>query len=537
MADKTYNFTVGGRQFEIEGPEGMSEQAQREAVEDHLAVQPQQTLRFDGTGNLVDFAKQLPVGFARGIEGLPGVGPSLMAAGGRQLEQLGVGDQEAAAQREDFAKRMRAGQANIPPRNALERGMAYLGRLGQRASAQNLLPAPQTPGGQYGASIGEFAAGAAGGPGRWLSKVMTAIAGGVGSEGAGQLYETATGDSAGTPYARILGGIGAVVAPHTVRVAGRTRPDVAEKAATLRREGVTALSAGEATGKPTVQHLEEQYASEERMNLPLEQFTNAAMARVGMPVGRVNPQTLNQAYDRIGNQFERLSTRTRLDLNDPAIADNLLNDLVAAQTEYGHVLLNTDARAGLLKHVDDVLSLKDGAQYKALRSRVERVRRNTQDAEQGLFLASVVDAMDNAVEASMQKSAPELVGAWQEARNQYRNFLVIERAYNPMSDFIAPRALLGAISTQEGKRNLVLGRGSFADLAHAGTIMRQPRTRIAREMPVGPIHMAQKSLGGAALMSRPVQSVLRNVNANAAIPFLPSAAPQRSLLANVPENE
>ena len=80
MADKTYNFTVGGRQFEIEGPEGMSEQAQREAVEDHLAVQPQQTLRFDGTGNLVDFAKQLPVGFARGIEGLPGVGPSPVSA-------------------------------------------------------------------------------------------------------------------------------------------------------------------------------------------------------------------------------------------------------------------------------------------------------------------------------------------------------------------------------------------------------------------------------------------------------------------------
>jgi hypothetical protein len=537
MADKTYSLTVGGRQFEIEGPEGMSEQAQREAVDDHLASQPQQTMRFDAMGNAVDFAKQVPAGLARGIEGLPGVGPSLMAAGGRQLEQAGVGDQALAAAREDFNQRARTGQANLPPRNALERGMAYLGRLGQRASAQNLLPAPQTTAGQYGASIGEFGAAAAGGPGRWFSKLITAIAGGVGSEAGGQLAELASSDSSAVPYARIIGGVAATLLPHTVRAGGRINRDTAEKAATLRREGVTALSAGEATGKPTVRHLEEQYASEERLNLPLEQFTNAAMARTGMPVGRVNPRTLNQAYDRITSQFDNLATHTRLDMSDAAIADRFLNELVAAQTEYGHVLLNQDVRPALLKHVDDALSVRNGAQYKTLRSRLERIRRGTNDPEQGLFLATIVDALDNAVEGSLQKSAPELINAWQEVRNQYRNFLVIERAYNPRSEFITPSSLLGAISSKEGKRNLVLGRGSFADLAHAGTIMRQPMSRLAREMPVGPIHMAQKALGGAALMSRPVQSVLRNVNAEPVIPFLPSADPRRSLLANMPENE
>jgi hypothetical protein len=515
MADKKYTITVEGKQYTVTAPEDMSADEVRADFEQQQAGggggQPGDGVQrfdamgnlIDSMGNLIDVGKQLASGIARGVESLPDTGASILGMLGRGAESLGLGDPELAKQREAFMA------ANKP------------------FMASSLLPNPETTAGQYASSVGEFIPGVMAGPGRWLSKLLTALAGGIGAETAGQL---ASGTSA-EPYARIVGGVTATLSPQALRLAGgRVRPEVREKAATLQREGVTALSAGERTGRPLVSELERRYASDQRLELPLEQFTNAAMTRVGMPVGRVNPRSLSAAYERISNQFDNLATHTHLDLADPAIADKFLNELVGAQTEFGHVLTKKSVRKAMFQHIDDALNMTNGTQYKSLRSRLERIRRGASDPEQALFLSAIVDAMDNAVEASLQKTAPNLVNSWQEVRNQYRNFLVIEKAYNPASEFIAPQNLLSAVAGQS-KRNLVLGRGSFADLAHAGTIMRKPPSAIARETPVGPVHMLQQKLGGRALMSRPMQSIL-----SGAVPFLPPHVPLRqTLLGTLPD--
>jgi hypothetical protein len=419
--------------------------------------------------------------------------------------------------------------------------MAYLGRAGRAASAENLLPLPTTPAGQYASSIGEFAPAVAAGPGRWLSKLITAIAGGAGSEAAGQFAsELASGDSTGEPYARILGGVAGTVLPHLLR-AGAPLPASArhtERVRGLEREGVTALTAGERTGSATLKHMEEHLGASgiaggsARMELPMEQFTRAAMARVGMPlVRRVDEHVIDQAFTRIEKRFDELAGITRAELDEPYV-----DALIAAEHRYRSLVRDPAQRPVVRGIVDDALSESTsmtGAQYKSLRSDIERLRRSTNNPELEGFLVSVRDAMDDMMERSITRTNPELVGHWREVRNQYRNMLVIEQAFTAAeSEFITPQALRQAV-VRQNRRGYARGMGDFTGLARAGTqVMRRPLEHAATRETFP--QMVHSGLAGRLLMSNPVQAFLGNQDLAGVANILPRAGIRRSALTAMP---
>jgi hypothetical protein len=180
-----------------------------------------------------------------------------------------------------------------------------------------------------------------------------------------------------------------------------------------------------------------------------------------------------------------------------------------------------------------------GAAYQSLRSRMDAVARNA-PPEVADTLRGVKNALDHAMERHLQRTGSSDLGAWQQARREYRNLLPIERAATgPGSDtaagLISPSALRNAV-TNQSRRGYARGTGDLSRLARSGEAVMKtlpqsgtaPRSYMANLVGAGglgavgtgvatgnPLLLAgglATVLGppaaGAALMSRPVQNFL-----------------------------
>jgi hypothetical protein len=83
------------------------------------------------------------------------------------------------------------------------------------------------------------------------------------------------------------------------------------------------------------------------------------------------------------------------------------------------------------------------------------------------------------MERSIATHNPADAGAWREARNEYRNLLVLEKAStaagsNAAEGIISPSSLRNATINTQGRRNYARGNGDFADLARAGEAIMKP---------------------------------------------------------------
>lgn len=122
----------------------------------------------------------------------------------------------------------------------------------------------------------------------------------------------------------------------------------------------------------------------------------------------------------------------------------------------------------------------DGAAYQSARSRLDKAARaSVRDPQLQQALYGLRSSLDDAMERSIAVSNPADAGLWQEARNKYRNMLVLEKAVTRAGEdaaqgIISPSALRGATVTGQGRRNYARGRGDFAELARAGESVMRP---------------------------------------------------------------
>lgn len=409
---------------------------------------------------------------------------------------------------------------------------------------------PATEGGKYAESIGEFVPGMVGGGGGLVRKGIQAVAGGVGSEKAGELakeylpeHETA---------ARVVGGLFGQGLPAVVRraVAPSTiSPTREAMGQTLRQEGVEP-TAGDLTGSRTMKYAEHglgdapgsggaYHAAREQQG---EQYTRAILRRVGENADRAEPEVVDRAFSRIGNDFDTLSAR-----NSATLDNQYLNDVAHAQLEYDHLFADPLRRPLVQNVVDHAFNqlqqsrTMTGEQYQALRSRIERMRRgNAKDPELSDFLGEVRRSMDDLMERNIQRNNPGDLGAWRDARRQYRNMLTVEKAATGAGEMaaggiISPAKLRQALVSQS-RRGYARGQGDFADLARAGEgLLKPPPTSGTAErawmhailaalgaglgemaggnmlaLPAAMAGVAAPGVAGRALMSGPAQAYLKN---------------------------
>lgn len=298
----------------------------------------------------------------------------------------------------------------------------------------------------------------------------------------------------------------------------------------LKNEGVD-LTAGQATGSARLKALESELGgntAQTFMENQGEQFTKAALSRIGTTAPRATPEVLDSAYKAIGSEFDRLASGTRMPLDAP-----LVQDLQATARNYND-LLEGNAAPAFQRYIDEIFGksqnplLLTGDQYKSLRSRIGADMRRTSSPELKQALGDIQNALDDAVERYLSVAAPDDIPAWQDVRNQYRNFLVIEDAAagageNAALGLLSPAQIRAAI-VRQSKRGYVRGMGDFADLARAGVAGMTPlpnsgtATRTAAQglFSSGPA-IAGTLLGGAAGGGNPLAAVAGGL-AGAAVP-------------------
>jgi hypothetical protein len=340
---------------------------------------------------------------------------------------------------------------------------------------------PKTTAGKYAQTISEFAPAVIGGPESLASKLLTRAAiPGATSEAAGQ----ATAGTALEPYARAAGAIGGGLLPSVARRAITPFPISPERQASvdaLRNAGVTDLSAGQVTGSKGLQYLEEPGMARTAENQK-EQFTRAALAQVGENANRATPEVIDRAFGRIGGEFDRLSSQNSMNVTVP-----VWNDVQKAKQDYLTITPPAMRAPIVEKLVDDIGNAAvnnhgtlTGDVYQNLRSQIDRAARGSaQNPQLSHALYDIRNALDDGMEQSLRlQGNVQAVNDWQQARRQYRNMLVVEKAAtgagaDTAEGLISPAQLRNATVTQN-RRAYARGQGDFADLARAGTNIMPP---------------------------------------------------------------
>jgi hypothetical protein len=318
----------------------------------------------------------------------------------------------------------------------------------------------------------------------------------------------------------------------------------AAEVANLEAEGVRDLTAGQRTGSTRLQYLEQSLgditgAGSRQVERGQEQFTRAALRRAGEDAPRATPDVIDNAFARIGNQFDTLAARNTLH------PDQAMGPQIRRSIDDYNGIVSPPNRAPVIgafeQEIAQVLGANSntipGAAYQSLRSRMEAVARSAPH-EVADTVRGMRNALDQAMERHLQRANSPDLGAWRIARREYRNLLPIERAAtsagsDAATGLISPSALRNAVVNQ-GRRGYARGTDDLGRLARSGeAVMRTlPNSGTA-----GRAYMASlpatlgmagtglvtgnpamlgaglagalgPPIGGRTLMSRPVQNFL-----------------------------
>lgn len=509
-----------------EGPWSRFAQPSADAAPEPAA--PAQEPQSEQPGVLADVAKSAGAGLANAAVGLAGLPRAAGDFGGFLADKatdLIFGDEAPNAP--DFTSRLQP-----PSSEAIQ--SAVEGVTGEFYQ-------PQTTAGDYARTFAEFLPAAAAGPGGIARRVGAQVAApAVASETAGQVTE----GSELEPYARMAGAVAGALAPSVAARAVTPFPITAERAAfvrTLENEGVP-LSAGQITGNRGLQYAESlledlpgPMASPRARAFRDQQgdaFSTAAMRRVGENAP-ATPDTVRAARDRIGQQFDDISSRNSV------IADqDLANDIGATVMEYARVLPANQKQVfgNMAGDIVDVFAnggTMPGKQYQEIRSRLSRMAQSARqnDPEFSNALRGLRNSLDDAFRRQVR---PEDAAGLDTARRQYGNLKTVERAATGGGEGAAfgrmtPAQLRQSVASGNNRGAYARGEGDFADLARAGQAVMTPlpnsgtgqRNAVAGLLGGGAVGamidpvtaasaVAAPAVASRALWSRPGQAYLSN---------------------------
>jgi hypothetical protein len=207
------------------------------------------------------------------------------------------------------------------------------------------------------------------------------------------------------------------------------------------------------------------------------------MRRTGEAGGLATRDNVAGMFDRIGNQFQQIGGRNTL-VGDPQMGQELMDTMRWYTRRNGP---NTQSPL-VANSIDDIVSLAQqnggaipGDVYNRLRSAIgSDARGAARDPDVQRALYRIQESVDDAMERSMGAAGNHAdVQALRDARNQYRNALVIERAATAGGEqagqgLLTPGRLSQSVTGVQGRRNRATGEGDFAELADAADALLRP---------------------------------------------------------------
>lgn len=343
---------------------------------------------------------------------------------------------------------------------------------------------PETTGGKYAQSVGEFVPAVVGGEGSLVRKGLQAITGGVGSEAAGQVAKSIAPDH--ETAARVLGGITGQGVTGTVRKAIAPANIEKEREAAaefLKKKGVD-VTAGDLSGSKQTKYAEHALGTTigsggayDTVRKKIDkQFTSAALKEIGEKADAATPEVMDRAAKRIGKDFDNLAAANSVKPDMPYVAD-----ILKAEQKYDDLFLHPLNKPIVEKLVEQqmqnvVRGNLSGKAYQAQASALREIQMGHGDSRVRNFASDLRDALDDAMERSIKKNNPNDLGKWQEARRQYRNMLVLERAaaaggVDAAAGVVSPGHLRQAVVAEQGRRSYARGHGDFDELTRAGNLL------------------------------------------------------------------
>jgi hypothetical protein len=462
-------------------------------------VKPQETPSLGAADTATDVAKSGGIGLAKGAIGMAGAPGDLsnLLARGSQYASNYIADKtglDRGPQIDDGAQRLSSLTPGEPRNNNILPTAGGIQKAIEGYTGD--FYKPKTTAGEYAQTAGEFAPGLMGGEGSLLARGLSRVAiPAATSETAGQLTKGTDAE----PWARVAGGLLSPAVTAAGRRAITPLPATAERTAlanALTGEGVD-LTAGQRTGSRPLQWAESTFgdmpgsggrAAAIQTNQG-EQFTGAALRRVGENANRATPEVIDNAFHRIGGQFDDIASRNHIATSHlgNVVTGPLGNDLAAVEHEYNSLVGPTQRAPVVANTINDIGNFVEqngghitGEQYNSLTSRLARQARGaTADPQLREALTGTREALDNAFERSLQASGnTQDLASLREARNQYRNMMVIEKAATgagaqTAEGIISPSQLRNA-TVGQNRRSYARGQGDFADLARSGEAIMKP---------------------------------------------------------------
>lgn len=458
----------------VEFPDGMSDDQIAAAIKANMPDKPPSGI------DVNDAYKSLDAGVAKGAASIGGflgditdLGATGIAKGVNLVERtLGLPESKAP-------DRSQSALNAIPTSKSV-------GEAIQRNFYEGEEPhKPQTRTGEYLHSIGEFIPSMAAGPGGLVAKALMATGGGVGSQYGGERAKAAFGEK-GEPYGKVAGAVAGGLTPQalsrlvTPLPASPARQRLVD---VLADEGVTSLTAGQATGNKSLRYAEDFLGNgpgagrraERITDEGQRQFTEAAVRRAGTGPD-ATPEVLAANQARLGNEFQTLAARNAI------IPDNqLITDLTQAVRQYQRVP-PSQQRAVVEGYIDDITQhvqagRMSGPEYQDMRSRLSGQSNSLRDTDPTLSgaLRDIRDALDNAMRRNLSPADRE---AWDVARQQYGAQKVIEKSASRAGEAtaegqIVPANLRNTVAA-ENRGAYARGEGDFSELARAGAGVMSP---------------------------------------------------------------
>lgn len=315
-------------------------------------------------------------------------------------------------------------------------------------------------------------------------------------------------------------------------VTNRLSPQEQRLVAAAQREGIP-LTPAQQTGSPSLRKIEETVAKIPGGAGPMKRiaddqraaFDTAVMRRTGQNATDASPDTIDRAFTALGQNFDDLAARTRLNV-DAQFAD----DVTRAAQDYGR-RLETNVAPVFRSYMEDIQGLVQAARtpganpqiagemYARIRSDIGRtIRNNGKNPDLQRALGALQGALDDVVERS---SSGALRNEWRDVRRQYQALVTVDKAMQggTQADRSAGNIPIGALKNavrQADPRGYSRGRGQLNELSRVGDFIgqRTPDSGTAtREAIINPLSwpiMGAARLGASAYNSPLLQSYFTN---------------------------
>jgi hypothetical protein len=257
-------------------------------------------------------------------------------------------------------------------------------------------------------------------------------------------------------------------------------PERQAAAAVLQQDGVP-VTAGQLSGSKRLRYAEGELGGNRASDMLEQQgqaFTDAAMRRAGGS-GLAMPDNLAALKVRQGQEFDAISARNMMQIDQ-----QFGQDLGQTLNRYGR-LLEPQQRPIINNITDDLINrlranngTLPGTEYQAIRSDLSLASRSTNNPALAGAFRGIRNAMDDAMERSINQANPADAGRWRELRRQYGNMKVLQRASLGGGEdaglgIISPARLRMAASSGNAG-GFSTGASDFSELVKAGQALMTP---------------------------------------------------------------